>query len=165
MNETDAVQVLVGDCLEATFPRHYSAKEFMHDASRLRDLARLQTRQALNEAEVAEAIELRRRLKRADADAVMLAVIAARLHAAFNSSDHPWLPRTPKLRPSMPPCPSNAVARRGRRPGIPFPTRATPWSASAGLGTPASFRHNRLPPPWRVTRVSVRCVPGRRFSE
>ena len=62
MNETDAAQVLVGDPLEATFPRHYTAKEFMHDAGRLRDLARLQTRQPLNEAESAEVIELRRRI-------------------------------------------------------------------------------------------------------
>ena len=78
MSETDVAQVLVGDW-EAAFPRHYSAKEFMHDAARLRDLARLRTRQPLNEAEAAEVPELRKRLRRADADAVMLLVIESRL--------------------------------------------------------------------------------------
>ena len=47
----------------------------MHDASRLRDLARLRTRQPLSEAEAAEVPELRKRLRRADADAVMVLVI------------------------------------------------------------------------------------------
>ena len=83
MSETDVAQVLVGDPLEATFRRHYTAKEFTHDAARLRDLARQQTRQPLNEAEQAEVLELRRRIKRADADAVLLAVIAARLRGGL----------------------------------------------------------------------------------
>ena len=34
MSETDVARVLVGDPLEATFPRHYTAKEFTHDAGR-----------------------------------------------------------------------------------------------------------------------------------
>ena len=84
MSETDVAQVLVGDPLEATFHRHYTAKEFMHDAGKLRDLARLRTRQPLNEAELAEAVELRRRIRRAaDADAVLLAVIEARLRGGL----------------------------------------------------------------------------------
>ena len=84
MNEVNGIaQVLVGDPLEATFPRHYSAKEFIHDASQLRDLARLQTREKLNETQLAEAIELRKRIRRADADAVMLAVITARLRGGL----------------------------------------------------------------------------------
>lgn len=83
MNETGVAQVLVGDCFEATFPRHYSAKDFMHDASRLRVLARLKTRQPLSEAEQGEVPELRKRLRRADADAVMLLVIESRLRGGL----------------------------------------------------------------------------------
>ena len=83
MNETDVAQVLTGDW-EASFPRHYSAKEFMHDASRLRDLARLRTRQALSVAEVAEVAELRKRIRRADGDAVMMLVLTTRLNGGHN---------------------------------------------------------------------------------
>jgi hypothetical protein len=79
MSETSVAQVLVGDCLETSFPRHYSAKEFTHDAGRLRDLARLRTRQPLSEAEAAEVAELRKRIRRADADAALLLVIQTRL--------------------------------------------------------------------------------------
>jgi len=60
------------------FPRHYQQKAFLADASRLRDLARLRTRQALTEAEVAEVAELRKRIRRADGDKIMLLVIETR---------------------------------------------------------------------------------------
>lgn len=83
MNETSAAQVLTGDW-EASFPRNYSAKDFMHDAARLRDLARLRTRQALTEAESAELPELRRRIKRADSDSVLLLILESRLRGGFN---------------------------------------------------------------------------------
>jgi hypothetical protein len=65
------------------FPRHYSAKEFMHDAARLRDLARLRTRQPLNDAELAELPELRRRIKRADSDSVLVLIIETRLRGGY----------------------------------------------------------------------------------
>jgi len=78
MNETSAAQVLVGDCMSFEFPRHYQQKAFLADASRLRDLARLRTRQALTEAEVAEVAELRKRIRRADGDKIMLLVIETR---------------------------------------------------------------------------------------
>jgi hypothetical protein len=77
MNETDVGQILTGDW-EAEFPRHYERKTFLADAARLRDLARLRIRQSLTEAEQAEVTELRKRIRRADADAVMLLVIEAR---------------------------------------------------------------------------------------
>lgn len=77
-DETAAPQVLVGDCFAAAFPSHYQLKAFLTDASRLRDLARLQTRQALTEDEQREVIELRKRLRRADADTVLLTVIKTR---------------------------------------------------------------------------------------
>lgn len=78
MNEvTGIAEVLTGNW-EATFPRHYSQKDFTHDASRLRDLARLQTRQPLTEAEQAEVLELRRRIRRADADSVMVVLLESR---------------------------------------------------------------------------------------
>ena len=130
----------------------------MHDASRLRDLARLRTRQPLSEAEAAEVPELRKRLRRADADAVMVLVIEHGGAAAGTGSDHPWVPPgrlRKKLPPSMPPCPSSAApsARRGRRPGTLFPTWATPASTSAGLGTPRSSpcRNRLLLPRFRAT--------------
>ena len=78
MNEvTGIAEVLTGDW-EASFPRHYDQKSFTHDASRLRDLARKRTREPLTEAEAAEVGELRRRIKRADADSVLLLVLEAR---------------------------------------------------------------------------------------
>jgi hypothetical protein len=83
MNETDAAQILTGDW-QGLFPRHYSAKEFMHDAARLRDLARLRTRQALTEAELAELPELRGRIKRADSDSVVLLIVESRLRGGLN---------------------------------------------------------------------------------
>jgi hypothetical protein len=79
MSETNVAQVLTGDPLEVSFPRHYTQKNFLHDASRLRDLARLQARQKLSEAELAEVVELRKRIRRADADAALLLVIETRL--------------------------------------------------------------------------------------
>jgi hypothetical protein len=79
MSGTAVAQVLVGDCLEATFPRHYQLKAFLADASRLRDLARKQARgESLTEDEQREVPELRKRLRRADADAVLLTVIKTR---------------------------------------------------------------------------------------
>jgi hypothetical protein len=77
MNETGAAQVLV-DCLETSFPHYYPQKTFLADASRLRDLAHLQTRERLTEAEQSEVRELRKRLRRADADTVLLNVIKTR---------------------------------------------------------------------------------------
>jgi hypothetical protein len=82
MNETNVGQVLV-DCLEVSFPHYYQQKAFLADASRLRDLARLQTRQALTEDEQREVIELRKRLRRADADTVLLSVIKIRHAGGF----------------------------------------------------------------------------------
>jgi hypothetical protein len=43
----------------------------------------LQTRQAFTEAEGAEVAELRKRIRRADADAVMLRVIESRLRGGL----------------------------------------------------------------------------------
>lgn len=83
MNETNLAQVLTGDW-EASFPRHYSQKDFTHDAGRLRDLARLKTRQPLSEAEAAEVAELRRRIKRADADSVMVVLLESRFRGGYS---------------------------------------------------------------------------------
>lgn len=69
--------------MEASFPQHYPLKVFLGDASRLRDLARLRTRQPLTEAEVAEVAELRKRIRRADADAAMPLVIESRLRGGL----------------------------------------------------------------------------------
>jgi hypothetical protein len=74
MNETDVAQVLTGDW-EASFPRHYQIKAYLGDAGRLRDLAKKRTREYLTEAELAELPELRRRIKRADADSVLLLIL------------------------------------------------------------------------------------------
>jgi hypothetical protein len=84
MNETRVAQVLVGDPLEVAFPRHYTAKAFTTDASRLRDILRLQTRQPLTEAELAEVVELRRKLRRIDGDLAMMEVVRTRLHGGIN---------------------------------------------------------------------------------
>jgi hypothetical protein len=83
MTETDVAQVLTGDC-EAQFPRHYSAKTFTSDATRLRDILRLQTRQALTEEEIAEVVELRKKLRRIDGDLAMMLVIRTRLHGGVS---------------------------------------------------------------------------------
>ena len=64
------------DLLQVTFPRHYTQKAFTADAFRLRDLARVQV--PLTSDEQAEVLQLRRKIKRADADSVMLLVIAAK---------------------------------------------------------------------------------------
>jgi hypothetical protein len=85
MNEaTSVAEVLSTDCMEVSFPRHYTQKNFTHDAGRLRDILRLQTRQRLTEAELAEIVELRKRLKRIDGDVAMLLVVKTRLHGGFN---------------------------------------------------------------------------------
>ena len=83
MNETAAPQVLTGDW-EPSFPRHYQIKAFLADAGRLRDLARKRTREPLSEAEAAELPELRKRIRRADADAVMMLVIDHRLNGGHH---------------------------------------------------------------------------------
>jgi hypothetical protein len=77
MNETDVAQVLTGDW-EASFPRHYQIKAFLADAGRLRDLARKRSREPLTEAEHGEVPELRKRLRRADADTVLLLALKVR---------------------------------------------------------------------------------------
>ena len=83
MSATGIAEVLTGDW-EASFPRYYSQKEFTHDAGRLRDLARKRTREPLSEAEAAEVSELRKRLRRADADSVMVLLIESRLRGGYN---------------------------------------------------------------------------------
>ena len=83
MSATGLAEVLNADCMEVSFPRYYQRKDFIHDAIRLRDLARLRTRQALTEAEVGEVAELRKRIRRADADKIMLLVIEARLRGGL----------------------------------------------------------------------------------
>lgn len=114
MSETDAVQVLVGDCMSFEFPRHYQLKAFLADATRLKDLARKQSREPFTEAEVAEVAELRKRIRRADADAAMLLVIESGCAAAFNSSDRPH--GCPGRQNSAPRC-CRAPPVRRRRPG------------------------------------------------
>ena len=84
MSATGIAEVLNADCMEVTFPRHYEQKAFMHDASRLRDILRLRTRQVLTEAELAEVVELRKRIRRANADAAMMLVIDHRLNGGHN---------------------------------------------------------------------------------
>lgn len=78
MSATGVAEVLTGDW-EVRFPNHYHLKAFIHDSGRLRDLARKRTREPLTAAELAELPELRRRIKRADADSVLLLLIESRL--------------------------------------------------------------------------------------
>jgi hypothetical protein len=84
MNETNLAQVMVGDPLEVEFPRHYTVKAFTSDASRLRDILRKRTREHLTEAELGEVVELRKKIRRADADAVMMLVVRTRLNGGWN---------------------------------------------------------------------------------
>lgn len=83
MNETSAPQTLVEDCMSFEFPRHYQQKAFLADASRLRDLARKRSREPLNDAELGEVVELRKRIRRADGDKVLLLVIETRLRGGL----------------------------------------------------------------------------------
>ena len=83
MSATGLEEVRSADCFSTSFSRGYSLKQFTADATRLRDLARLQTREKLSEAEVAEIVELRKRIRRADADAVLLAVIKVKQIGGF----------------------------------------------------------------------------------
>jgi len=78
MSETDAPHVLVGDCMSFEFPRHYQLKAFLGDASKLRDLARKKSREPLAEAEQVEVLELRKRLRRADGDSILLLIAQTR---------------------------------------------------------------------------------------
>lgn len=84
MSATGVAEVLTGDCMEVTFPRHYTAKAFTTDASRLRDILRLQTRQRLTEDELEEVAELRKKLRRIDGDLAMMLVIRTRLDGGHN---------------------------------------------------------------------------------
>lgn len=59
-------------------------KDFVKDASRLRDLHKLAGREKLSEGERAEVSELRRRLKRVDGDAVLLFLLRSREYGGFN---------------------------------------------------------------------------------
>ena len=78
MSATGLAKVLNADCMDISFPNHYQQKDFLRDASRLRDLARKRTREPLTEAEQGEVPELRKRLRRADADTVLLLVLKVR---------------------------------------------------------------------------------------
>jgi len=78
MSVTGLEQVFSADCMEVSFPNYYQQKDFLRDASRLRDLARKRTREPLSEAEQGEVPELRKRIRRADADAVLLLVLKVR---------------------------------------------------------------------------------------
>jgi hypothetical protein len=84
MTETDVAKVLVGDPMDVSFPRFYTVKAFTTDAGRLRDILRLQTRQVLSEVELGEVAELRKKLKRIDADVAMMLVIKTRLNGGHN---------------------------------------------------------------------------------
>jgi hypothetical protein len=84
MSVTGIAEVLNADCMEVAFPRHYTQKDFMHDASRLRDILRLQTRQRLTGAELGEIAELRKKLKRIDGDVAMTLVLRTRLSGGHN---------------------------------------------------------------------------------
>ena len=84
MSATGIAEVLNADCMEVSFPRHYTQKAFIHDASRLRDILRLQTRQVLSEVELGEVAELRKKLKRIDADVAMMLEIRTSLHGGHN---------------------------------------------------------------------------------
>jgi hypothetical protein len=84
MSATGLADVLNADCMEVNFPRHYSQKAFTTDAGRLRDILRLQTREKLSEAELAEVVELRRKLRRIDADVAMMLVIDTRLNGGYS---------------------------------------------------------------------------------
>ena len=84
MSATGIAEVLTGDALEIEFPRYYVQKAFMHDASRLRDILRLQTRQRLTEDELGEIAELRKKLKRIDGDVAMMLVLRTRLSGGHN---------------------------------------------------------------------------------
>jgi hypothetical protein len=68
---------------EVQFSSFYGVKDFVKDASRLRDLHKLSGREKLSEAERAEVHELRRRLKRADGDAVLVFLLRSRSHGGF----------------------------------------------------------------------------------
>lgn len=84
MSATGLSEVASVDCFEVQFPNHYSVKDFLKDASRLRDLHKLHGREKLSEGERAELPELRRRLKRADADTVLLFILESRSHGGFS---------------------------------------------------------------------------------
>jgi hypothetical protein len=84
MSATSIEQVFSADGLELRFSTHYPQKQFLADAARIRTLARKRTREPLSTDELAELPELRRRLRRADADTVLLAIIEARLRGGYN---------------------------------------------------------------------------------
>jgi hypothetical protein len=84
MSATGIEQVASVDCFEVQFPNVYSVKDFVKDASRLRDLHKLAGREKLSEDERAEVPVLRRRLKRADTDAALLFILESRSHGGFS---------------------------------------------------------------------------------
>lgn len=76
-------QVFSADGMELEFPPHYSQKSFMADAARIRTLARKKSREPLTPDELAELPELRRRIKRADSDSVLLLILETRLRGGY----------------------------------------------------------------------------------
>jgi len=96
-------QVFSADSMELRFTSYYDQKAFMHDVSRLRALAGMRdhgqkvpytedrkdfslppSKSTLNEAELAEVVEIRKRIRRLDADTAMLLVIENRLRGGYN---------------------------------------------------------------------------------
>jgi hypothetical protein len=84
MSATGIEQVSHTDSFEVQFPNFYGVKDFIKDASRLRDIYKLSTRERLSEAERAEVPELRRRLKRADSDSTLLFILRSRERGGYS---------------------------------------------------------------------------------
>jgi hypothetical protein len=84
MSATGIEQAFSADGMELRFPRHYSQKDFIADAARIRTLARKRTRESLTTDELAEVPELRKRLRRADSDSVLLFIIESRLRGGYS---------------------------------------------------------------------------------
>jgi hypothetical protein len=85
MSATGIAEVLNADCMESLVSAPLPAKGLStRRGPALRDILRLQTRQVLTEAELAEVAELRKKLKRIDADVAMMLVIRTSLHGGWN---------------------------------------------------------------------------------
>jgi hypothetical protein len=83
MSATSVEQVSSADSFEVEFPSYYPLKAFIQDASKLRDFARMRTRERLSEDDIREVAELRKRIRRADADAVLLKIIEVKANSGF----------------------------------------------------------------------------------
>jgi hypothetical protein len=136
MNETSVGEVLTGDCMSFEFPRHYQLKAFLRDASRLRDLARTRSREALTEDEQGEVLELRKRLRRADGDSILLLIAQTRRDQRPSLLlTHGAAPDAFQLRLSLPSRHSYAAAAaRGAGIGDLFSNGTT--HRNAGVGSP-----------------------------